>query len=113
MTNDLNEEVGGIILMNFWPESEISDLPKRSFGVKFSTSTPQALTTTLKQRIQSSFFQSCKTRCTGQLMVILPLKSFIPGQMLKKQTWASSRGQVKNRERQMLKLQKTTLTKKS
>ena len=57
MMNDLSEAAVETISANFWPESETFAPLKKYSGAKFSTSMPQALIMTQKQRAQSSFLQ--------------------------------------------------------
>ena len=87
MTTALSGLVEGTISVNFWPGLETSDPPKKYSGGKSSTSMLPASTTTRKRKTQSSFSQSYKTRCTGQLMAIRLPKSSTPGPMPKKHTW--------------------------
>lgn len=63
--SDLNEEVEGIISMNFWLGSEISAPLKKYSGAKYLTSMPQVLTTTQKPKAQNSFCSSTKQNALG------------------------------------------------
>jgi hypothetical protein len=66
-----------------------------------------------KTESSKQFFTVVQNKMHWAAHDIPPLKSFIPGPTLKKQTWALPLGQGKNQDRSMQKLQKTTSTKRN